>query len=70
MNQVLTLIEQLTGRPLKVRRLAPEKGDMRDTYADTSRAREDLGFAPSHTLQAGLAAECEWLAGVVGAPLP
>ena len=36
---------------------------MRDTFADTSRARADLGFAPAYTLEAGLAAECEWLAG-------
>ena len=38
---------------------------MRDTFADTTRARADLGFAPSHTLADGLAAECEWLDGLV-----
>ena len=32
-----------------------QKGDMRDTYADTTRARADLGFAPSVTLEEGLA---------------
>jgi nucleoside-diphosphate-sugar epimerase len=35
---------------------------MRDTFADTTRARADLGFAPAYTLEAGLAAEIEWLA--------
>ncbi len=34
---------------------------MRDTFADTSRARADLGFAPRATLEQGLEAECEWL---------
>src|SRR5262245_44588124 len=61
-NHVLELVGRLTGRPLDVRREGTQKGDMRDTFADTTRAREDLGFAPSHTLEAGLAAECEWMA--------
>jgi nucleoside-diphosphate-sugar epimerase len=34
---------------------------MRDTFADTSRARADLGFEPRHSLEQGLAAECEWM---------
>ncbi len=60
-NQVLALIEQLVGRPLQVRREAPQKGDMRDTYADTSLAQADLGFRPQTTLAEGLAAEYAWL---------
>ena len=64
---VLSLIERLTGRTLDVRREGTQKGDMRDTFADTSRARADLGFAPTHTLEQGLAAECAWLAELVGA---
>jgi UDP-glucose 4-epimerase len=66
-NQVLDLIGRLTGRSLDIQRLPAEKGDMRDTFADTSLARRDLGFVPSHTLESGLSAEVEWLAGLVGA---
>jgi UDP-glucose 4-epimerase len=65
-NHVLALVGRLTGRVLDIRRLPPEKGDMRDTLADTSRARTDLGFEPHCPLEAGLAAECEWLSGLVG----
>jgi UDP-glucose 4-epimerase len=61
-NEVLDLVGRLTHRPLDVRREPPQKGDMRDTFADTTRARADLGFAPAHTLESGLAAECDWLA--------
>jgi UDP-glucose 4-epimerase len=61
-TDVLALIERLTGRTLDIRREAAQKGDMRDTFADTTRARADLGFAPAYTLEAGLAAEIEWLA--------
>jgi nucleoside-diphosphate-sugar epimerase len=64
-NQVLELIGRLTGRPLNINRLPAEKGDMRDTFADTTRARTDLGFAPSHSLESGLAAECAWLSTVL-----
>jgi nucleoside-diphosphate-sugar epimerase len=38
-----------------------QKGDMRDTYADTTRAREDLGFRPSVTLEQGLAEMYRWM---------
>jgi UDP-glucose 4-epimerase len=61
-SDVLALIERLTGRTLEVRREAAQKGDMRDTFADTTRARTDLDFAPAHTLEEGLGAECEWIA--------
>jgi UDP-glucose 4-epimerase len=66
-NHVLTLVGQLTGRALRIDRRPAEKGDMRDTFADTSRAVQDLGFRPAWTLEAGLAAECEWLTGVMRA---
>jgi UDP-glucose 4-epimerase len=60
--EVLELVGKLTGRPLQVRREETQKGDMRDTFADTTRARADLGFTPRYTLERGLADECAWLA--------
>ena len=38
---------------------------MRDTAADTTLAREHLGFEPGTSLEQGLGAEFEWLAEVV-----
>jgi len=58
---VFELFRQVTGRPLRIERADPQRGDMRDTYADASRARADLGFAPSVTLEQGLRAQYEWL---------
>ena len=60
-NTVLALIGQVTGRPVAVVTESTQKGDMRDTYADTSRARTDLGFVPEFSLEQGLAAEHRWL---------
>jgi UDP-glucose 4-epimerase len=68
MNAVLQMIGRLTGRTPDVRREPAQKGDMRDTFADTSRARAELGFEPRHSLEEGLAAECEWMARQLAAP--
>jgi nucleoside-diphosphate-sugar epimerase len=65
-NQVLDTIRRITGRELDVRREARQKGDMRDTYADTTRARREIGFAPRVGIEDGLRAEYEWLAGSLG----
>lgn len=61
MNQVIEIIGRIAGRPLDVRREPAQKGDMRDTYADTTLARADLGFAPTVTLEQGIEAEYRWL---------
>ena len=65
MNQVIELMGRVAGRQLIVNRDDAQKGDMRHTYADTTLARQDLGFAPSVGLEAGLAAEFTWLSGVL-----
>ncbi|MBI1873818.1 MAG: NAD-dependent epimerase/dehydratase family protein [Acidobacteria bacterium] len=61
LNHVLALIVKTTGRQIEIRRGPAQKGDMRDTYADTSAARADLRFAPSVSLEQGLDAEYQWL---------
>ncbi len=60
-NDVFAMIGRLVGEPITIDQQPPQKGDMRDTYADTSRAATDLGFAPSVTLEQGLAEEYAWL---------
>jgi len=66
-NEVLEIIGRVTGKTLDIRREPAQKGDMRDTFADTSLARADLGFAPSISLADGLRAEVEWLRGLLSA---
>ena len=62
-NEVIRLLEQITGRSAHVRHQPQPPGEARHTLADTSAARRDLGFAPKHSLQEGLAAEAEWISG-------
>jgi nucleoside-diphosphate-sugar epimerase len=60
-NQVLDMVGRVTGRVPIIQSETAQKGDMRHTYADTSLARRDLGFAPTISLEEGLAAEHQWL---------
>jgi UDP-glucose 4-epimerase len=69
LNRALEVLAGLAGRPLDIRRGDRESGDVKDTGADTERAREELGFEPATTLEEGLAAELEWVHRRT-APLP
>lgn len=64
-NHVLDMIGRVSGRQPRVTVDPAQKGDMRHTYADTSLARADLGFAPKVGLEEGLAAEHAWLAEIL-----
>jgi hypothetical protein len=44
-NEALELIVSFSGRPLHVRHVETERGDVRDTGAEIARARRDLAFA-------------------------
>jgi nucleoside-diphosphate-sugar epimerase len=61
-NKLFELLERIAGKPLDIRREPAQKGDMRDTFADSTLARTDLGFAPKVSLEQGLEAEYRWLA--------
>ncbi|MCC7125992.1 MAG: NAD-dependent epimerase/dehydratase family protein [Acidobacteria bacterium] len=58
---VFALLRTVTGRDVRIEVQPSQKGDMRDTYADTSLARADLGFAPSVNLEDGLRAMYRWM---------
>lgn len=60
-NRVLELMQAISGRKARIQRLEEQKGDVRHTFADTSRAREALGFRPSVSTEEGLRAEWEWI---------
>jgi UDP-glucose 4-epimerase len=63
-NDAIELLEGYAGRPLTVDRHAVERGDVRDTGADTTLARRDLGFTPQTTFADGLRAEFEFFAAL------
>jgi UDP-glucose 4-epimerase len=61
LDEVLRVLEAVTARTLRVERQEAQKGDMRDTFADTAAARRDLGFRSTVPLAEGLALEWEWI---------
>jgi len=64
-NDVLEMIRRVSGRQPLVAADESQKGDMRHTWAETWLARTDLGFVPSVELEEGLAAEYQWLTGIL-----
>ena len=59
--KVLETIASVTGREVQIDAQEGQKGDMRDTLADTAQAARDLGFIPKTPLATGLKAEWEWI---------
>ncbi|MBN1826786.1 MAG: GDP-mannose 4,6-dehydratase [Candidatus Eisenbacteria bacterium] len=60
MNRLIEIVAQTTGREVPVLRSDWQKGDVRDTWADCSAAREDLGFVPRVSLQEGVEKTAAW----------
>jgi UDP-glucuronate 4-epimerase len=67
-RETLEIISELAGRELNVIYSEKEHGDVRDTSADTTAARRDLGFSPATSLPEGLAAEFEWMRETLARP--
>jgi nucleoside-diphosphate-sugar epimerase len=63
LNEVLGLVEEVSGKAPQLCRYDTQKGDMRDTFADTTAARRDLGFRPRISLRQGLEREWSWIRG-------
>jgi len=59
---VLDRLVGLVGRELDARREGMRRGDMSETYPDTTRAWADLGFALAWTLERGMKTDFDWLA--------
>ncbi len=63
LNHVPRLVEGISARPLRIQRERAQRGDMRDSLADATAPREDLGPEPRVGREAGPACEREWLRG-------
>jgi nucleoside-diphosphate-sugar epimerase len=60
LNQVLKLLEQITGKAVKPKYDAPRDGDIRDSQADVSLARKILGYEPRVLFEEGLKRTWDW----------
>ena len=60
LNDAIELLEQISGRTLRLQREPVLPGDQRRTQADTSRIRAELGWVPGVSLEDGLRSQWEW----------
>lgn len=66
-NEVLSTFEQLAGKKLLVKRVAPVAGDVFRTGGDTEAIRSVLGWCPTVSLQEGIGRQYRWAASLVAA---
>lgn len=64
--KVLDIIREISGSELQVDFIEKARGDVTDTWADTSRAEKELGFNPGVGLEEGLRREFEWYRDYIG----
>lgn len=62
LNEALRIIEEVTGRTLRVEQYPMQPGDVLVTNADISKARDMLGYEPSTTFSDGMAKFYAWYA--------
>lgn len=53
-NELANILMSISGRNIKITYKAPRKGDVRNSYADISKAQKILGFRPKIGLEDGL----------------
>ncbi|MBW1838304.1 MAG: NAD-dependent epimerase/dehydratase family protein [Deltaproteobacteria bacterium] len=62
-NEVLEGIQKISGKAARIVYRDVQKGDVRHTLADTSKARKHLGYVPKINLNTGLTEQWKWLKG-------
>ena len=60
LNEVLRALTKITGKALEAKYDPPRDGDIRDSQADISQAKEFLGYDPQIAFEEGLARTFEW----------
>jgi nucleoside-diphosphate-sugar epimerase len=60
LNETLRVLEKFAGRRADANYTQPRPGDIRDSQADISRAREKLGFNPGISFEEGLRRTWDW----------
>lgn len=65
LNEVVDMIRAITGLDCEARYEGMQKGDVRHTSADITKAETALGYKPKVTIQQGLKEEYEWIKRLV-----
>jgi UDP-glucose 4-epimerase len=60
LNQAWALLQKVEGVDIPAQYAAPRAGDVRDSQADTTLAKRDLGHAPRYSFEEGMRLTLEW----------
>jgi UDP-glucose 4-epimerase len=60
LNELWRVLQTIEGVQIPVRYAPPREGDVRDSQADTTAARRDLGHDPQYTFEQGLRRTLAW----------
>jgi len=63
LNEVWSTLQKIEGVEIPANYGSPREGDVRDSQADTTAARRDLGHDPQYTLDQGLRRTLAWYRG-------
>lgn len=63
---LISCIERAAGKAARIEEAQAPPGDVRETYADISRARRDFGFSPSVPLHVGIDGFVKWFRSYTG----
>ena len=66
-NDVLAILGKISGIEPKISYEEKQKGDVQDTCADTTLAKNELLYNPQVGIEEGLRQEFEWLKGLMSA---
>ncbi|UCE42270.1 MAG: GDP-mannose 4,6-dehydratase [Candidatus Aminicenantes bacterium] len=58
---VVPIFEHICKKKVNIRYVPGQKGDVRHTFADIQKAKNDLKYIPKNTLEEGLGAEWDWI---------
>ncbi len=59
-NEIIKILERLTGKKAMIAYIEEQKGDVRDTYSDISKSGEILGYSPTIGIEEGLRRFVDW----------
>jgi UDP-glucuronate 4-epimerase len=60
LSRLIELLEQAIGKKAIIQRLPPQAGDVPLTYADITKSRRELGYAPKIKIEQGIPLFVEW----------
>ena len=61
LSELISTVERVVGRPAIIDRQPAQPGDVQRTYADLTRSKAELDYAPGTSLEQGIASQWQWL---------